>query len=503
MRKKRKTVLEMNKKELRKYLLKPSSYCNFNLPKYFNIEGVLKRADEIMKKHNENFKSMGIKKNKMVDINYNLVMNKDGLYDWRPLSLIHPLAYVDLVNLIVMKWDKIKERFKGFQSNPKIKCISLPIESTTDNSDKAETILNWWENLEQSSIAYSLDYMYCIKTDITNCYGSIYTHSISWALYGKEYSKKNRNNGTRTIDSCIMSLQNGQTNGIPQGSVVFDIIAEIILGYSDELLSEMISNNSNISNEDDFMIIRYRDDYRIFSNKKEVAEEILRNLSDILADLNMHFNSKKTRLMDDIIIDSVKKDKLDWMITESSLKTLPVINNLSLQKHLLQIYMLQKEYPNSGSVVKALNTFLDRIQCTKKLPDDYRPILGILINIIVSAPKTVPIGMAIMSNILRLLEDNDEEIVIILEKIMERIKNMPNSGFIEIWLQRLSITVDEEYKYEDVLCKKVYSDSKIWNTEWLDVAFDEDIIIDKKYIKEMSMKISKQDVDEFYIYRQQ
>ena len=27
-------------------------------------------------------------------------------------------------------------------------------------------------------------------TDITNCYSSIYTHSLSWAIEGKEKAKK-------------------------------------------------------------------------------------------------------------------------------------------------------------------------------------------------------------------------------------------------------------------------------------------------------------------------
>lgn len=151
--------------------------------------------------------------------------------------------------------------------------------------------MNWWQNLEQASIKYALIYKYCIKTDVTNCYGSIYTHSISWAIHGKQWSKKNRRPSQgigNMIDSSIQHLQFGQTNGIPQGSVLFDFIAEIVLGYSDLRLSKKLKNI-----KEDFKIIRYRDDYRIFSNSKELSEKILRKLSDVLSDLNMHFNSKK------------------------------------------------------------------------------------------------------------------------------------------------------------------------------------------------------------------
>ena len=51
--------------------------------------------------------------------------------------------------------------------------------------------------------------------------------------------------------------------GIPQGSVLMDFIAEMILGYADKELSKKIEDNQ-ISN---YQILRYRDDYRIFEVK--------------------------------------------------------------------------------------------------------------------------------------------------------------------------------------------------------------------------------------------
>ena len=37
-------------------------------------------------------------------------------------------------------------------------------------------------------------------------------------------------------------MRYGQTNGIPQGSVLMDFISEMVLGYIDKLLEEKISN---------------------------------------------------------------------------------------------------------------------------------------------------------------------------------------------------------------------------------------------------------------------
>ena len=85
-------------------------------------------------------------------------------------------------------------------------------------------------------------------------------------------------------------MQYGQTNGIPQGSVLSDFIAEIVLAYADKEVSERL-NTENIT---DYYIIRYRDDYRIFSNSKEDIERIAFFLQEVLSGLNFQLNAKKT-----------------------------------------------------------------------------------------------------------------------------------------------------------------------------------------------------------------
>lgn len=137
-------------------------------------------------------------------------------------------------------------------------------------SDTEEQILSWWENLEQAQIKLALDFNYCIHTDITDCYPSIYTHTIAWALHNKEWAKNNRDDGLgNMIDGKIQSLQGQQTNGIPQGSVLMDLIAEIVLGYADIRLLDLADQESL----SEFKILRYRDDYRIFANKKMLRKD--------------------------------------------------------------------------------------------------------------------------------------------------------------------------------------------------------------------------------------
>ena len=109
-------------------------------------------------------------------------------------ELIHPALYVSLVNAVTspVNWNVIRGRFRRFRENRKIVCLSLPIESLTEEKDKAELVKKWWQDVEQRSIELSLDFDYMVRTDIVDCYASMYTHSVSWALHSKLYAKEHR-----------------------------------------------------------------------------------------------------------------------------------------------------------------------------------------------------------------------------------------------------------------------------------------------------------------------
>lgn len=110
-------------------------------------------------------------------------------------------------------------------------------------------ILTWWQMIEQRSIVLALDYNYVLHTDIVDCYGSIYTHSIPWAIHSKTEAKKKENRNNKSfvgvmIDTHLQDMNYGQTNGIPQGSSLMNFIAEIVLGYVDSLLAKRLKKKS-------------------------------------------------------------------------------------------------------------------------------------------------------------------------------------------------------------------------------------------------------------------
>ena len=305
-------VLELTYDEARKFFLKQESYCNIDLPKYFSFSELL---DKISHEFTEPKRLTDFSMSKgaigeLDDVNHLIYANKDGKLSWRPLQLIHPLVYVDLVHEITKKdnWGKLQARFKKFQKNKKIKCLSIPVQSESRQSDKAQQILKWWELVEQESIFLSLEYDYVFDTDVADCYGSIYTHSIAWAVESKQVAKQDRS-GNRLgnfIDKSIQNAQYQQTNGIPQGSVLMDFIAEIVLGYIDRMLSAVLQKQKIIK----YQILRYRDDYRIFVCNANDGEKILKLLSEIMMPLGLKLNASKTKGSQDVITQSIKKDKL-------------------------------------------------------------------------------------------------------------------------------------------------------------------------------------------------
>ena len=291
-----------------------------------------------------------------------MLTNKDGKFAWRPFQIINPAIYVTLVNIISKEenWSFIKNRFNDFRKNDKIECHSLPVFSESDTkTNKEYQILTWWQETEQKSILLAIDFHYILHTDITDCYGSIYTHSIPWALHTKDEAKKKENRKNKNlvgvaIDSLLQDMSYGQTNGIPQGSVLMDFIAEIVLGYVDLLLTKKIEQLGVT----DYKILRYRDDYRIFTNNPYEAEQIAKVLSEILSDLGLKLNAEKTIASDNIIKSSIKPDKRYWIenkrITEN------------VQKWLIQLHLLSEKFPNSGTLETQMRKFLKHIEKSKK-----------------------------------------------------------------------------------------------------------------------------------------
>ncbi len=466
----RRSILELNCTEARAFMLKAESYCSLDLPPYICFDSLIDRIHKAL--DGKRLSDSSINPRDHDDVSHTILNNKDGKYAWRPFQLIHPALYVSLVHCLTEEaaWQLMRDRFKVFSANENISCLSLPVVSLTGEKDKAAQVNHWWHAVEQRSIELSLDYQYLLETDITDCYGAIYTHSIVWALHTKPTAKEKRKNKTllgNQIDWHIQDMRHGQTNGIPQGSVLMDLIAEMVLGLADLELSEKIK----AAGINGYHILRYRDDYRVFVNNPQDGERIVKLLTEVTIGLGLKLNPGKTKASSDIVRASIKADKLAWISRKHSER--------SLQKHLFIIHDHANQFPNAGSLVVALSDFHVRLSRRRQL-DQAMPLIAIATDIAYRNPRAYAIFAAILSKLMSFLESIEEKRVVV-EKIKARFEHIPNTGHMQIWIQRLTHPLAKDISYEEPICQLVAGTSvSLWNCDW----------ISNKVLKELISSVS-------------
>lgn len=256
-------------------------------------------------------------------------------------------------------------------------------------------------------------------------------------------------------------MRHGQTNGIPQGSTLMDFVAEVVLGNMDVELTRRLEDAGLVRSE--YRIIRYRDDYKIFINNPESGRLIIKELSSALSGFGMKLNTSKTKMNSDPVLASIKEDKLHELMIPN--------NRMSMSKRLLQIYAGSEKYPNSGLVTRKLNDFYKQLQKMHKLNiyDDPHVMIGIITNLAVKNPKSYQWCMAILSLLLDFCLPEDR--LKVIDEIREKFESIPNTGLLDIWLQRISYNIDPRILYNENLAKiasQDYATNVIWKSSWLE-----------------------------------
>lgn len=522
-----KNILSLNHTEAMDFFLKSEQYHGFELPEYFVFDDLLQNVkNAVGETPYEECLQEGMSPEQLPDVNLDILLNKDGRYAVRPIILANPFLYYFLVREICneQSWTVVKQLFETF-TVPHITSCALPvIPKTKEPFHKSTTILNWWNTLEQRSIELSLEYRYMFVTDITNCYGSMNPQAFDWAFSFKdtEFEQKTKNSIAKNIQKFLRAFQQGRNIGIPQGSAILDFIGEIILGYSDLLLHEAIRKEGIKAK---YEITRYRDDYRIFCNDKDVLEKISYTLQHVLESLNFRMNSKKTKISESIITDAIKSDKLAYIYNT------PIFNKKgcdfdSFEKHLLYILMFARQYPDSGSIRTMLSDIDKRMEDWLKPYEEEVTTIPILED---DEPKTEKItkqrrlvggsvramsavcaqialenvgcchyALRVLSRMVDSLKDEKEKSAII-NLVYSKLCNQPNSDYNQLWLQNMTYQKDKKNNsspYKMRLCCVVAGDKdmELWNNEWVKPLLLSDLhvngIVDAETLKKVTPVIT-------------
>lgn len=206
----------------------------------------------------------------------------------RILSIPNPFAYYKQCKALKESWGKLKEYFFEKTKNDNYKISRIHIRKL-----KCKAIF------EMNYNNYKLDgspkqeivigKRYKVKADISHCFPSIYTHSIPWALAGKEEAKNNKNNKSmyyNEIDKATQGLNYGETHGILIGPHSSNLISEIILVAVDYELSKK------------YKYIRNIDDYACYVKSHEEAQDFLLDLSMELKKYGLSLNHQKTEIIE-------------------------------------------------------------------------------------------------------------------------------------------------------------------------------------------------------------
>jgi RNA-directed DNA polymerase len=454
-------VIELASADARAHFLKGSSYFNGDFPKYISFEPILQAVAAVL--GGGSYDALkNAKPHSLPDVNYSFTANKDGKFAWRPFELIHPALYVSLVNALTdeANWNTVKARMTSFKGGV-VECCSAPVVSNDHQTDVAAQIQGWWQAVEQRSVAYSLEYRNLLHTDVTDCYGALYTHSIPWALHGLAAAKAGKNDDSllgNVLDSHIQAGRYGQTNGISQGSVLMDFVAEIVLGFVDEMI------NTELGNATDVRILRYRDDYRIFSNTQERAEEVLKTISDKLRVVGMRLSVSKTIACSNVVEGSVKPDKLAGI----ELQDLGTSNAKTIQKQLLRLHAFGQRYPNSGALKRLVGEFHTNVAKQAEAPDDLDVQVAIATDIAYVSPSTFPAIAGILSYLISLAPIGEKSGL--WTRVRDKMSRVPYNGYLEVWLQRVikPKALGLTFESNEPLCQIVNGQAaSLWNCSWI------------------------------------
>lgn len=297
----------------------------YEVPLNFSNIGFYNYIKNNKKKNNIIDDMLLINKSSLIPYNYKITKNERNS---RIISIPHPVAQYEIGELIHNNAEFItylcsKSNFSirkpvsvasyfyesspfdiysnsDLKDNDVVQISNENLESTSESKfsssyfayDGYTLLYKFFSSLKFQSIEKK--FSYSLKFDIVKCFNSIYTHSISWAIKGKKYSKENIASLSfdDKFDTIIRKMNDNETNGIIIGPEFSRIFAEIIL-QSIDIKTELALLNLGYKNKVDYTVKRYVDDYFIFTKNEAIANLIYKVFVDELAQYKLYVNESK------------------------------------------------------------------------------------------------------------------------------------------------------------------------------------------------------------------
>lgn len=344
----------------------------------------------------------------------------------RTFGVCDPQIHSDIAYTIARNWKTVTSSLFG--GGNKVCSYSFPIPLDARNIGEiggkrsGRLIYEFIEMAENDIASIAYRYKYLITTDIKNFYPSIYTHSIPWAIHGKNLIRqpgKRQDFGYfgNRLDKLFQNANDGCTNGVPIGPAVSDLVAEIVLSAVDRQLSKKLGDN--------VFVVRFKDDYRILAKDEKDGRSVIKALQAAAKEYRLELNDEKTqfhRLPNGVF--------REWVSRYHSANPRPkaYYDFKRFKEVYLAVAAIDRDYPGTGVVDRFLADIVtrnDRLRVRlnrRSLPK----IVSLLLMLADIRTKAFPKVLAIIEAVLRspagnrFATDIGEHLCDFLKLLMER-----------------------------------------------------------------------------------
>ena len=208
----------------------------------------------------------------------------------RTFGVINPVSYYLLSDFIAENWSEVAGVYRLSScsgARPK-----FPALASSGRAVGTATLAAKRERQQHLASVYPV----ILNLDLNRFYGSVYTHSIPWAVLGKEEGKRQyrartlRGHWSDTLDILVRGCNQAQTIGLPIGPDTSRIVSEIILSRVD---AELTATGSGLHSTQIYHAI---DDYQFGVMSEHEAEDAESKFVRVISRYGLRLNDFKTSI---------------------------------------------------------------------------------------------------------------------------------------------------------------------------------------------------------------
>lgn len=212
----------------------------------------------------------------------------------RAFGIPTPMKYQCLCAVLKDSWDELKQHFHQQTDLQEYRVSRIHLRKLFGKKELFEMNYKNWriDGNPETGLLFLKPQgasKFIVKADISTFFPSIYSHSLPWALVGKETAKKNCGDKSlwyNKIDVACSTLKNGETHGLLIGPYASNLLSEVILTVVDKNLYDR-----------GYRYYRNIDDFECYVESYEQAQCFLHDLEEALQVFDLPLNHKKTAIL--------------------------------------------------------------------------------------------------------------------------------------------------------------------------------------------------------------